>query len=89
MSDPAALERQRRIVLAAWAYAYEIDGNEVVDDARFDALAYLIDLGQGTGDDAMDEWWRANFQPYTGTWIHHHPDLPGVERVVRRMRGRA
>jgi len=40
----------------------------------------------------LDGWWRQNFQPHTGLWIHSHPELDIVrsryaqyiERKARR-----
>lgn len=76
-------ERRTRIRLCVAAYAYEVASAPVMSDAAFDALARQSDVTVQTG--RYDEWWRATFQPYTGSWIHTHPDLTGVQRSYRRV----
>ena len=71
-------ERHTRIKLSVLAYAYEIAGDPLASDAEFDALATTSDPTIQTG--RHDQWWASAFQPYTGSWIHNHPDLLGVER---------
>jgi hypothetical protein len=77
---PSERERRTRIRLCVAAYAYEVLGAPVMSDAAFDALALTSDPSITTG--RFDEWWRAEFQPHTGQWIHTHPDLSGVARLT-------
>ena len=71
-------ERHTRIKLSVLAYAYEIAGDPLASDAEFDALATTSDPTIQTG--RHDQWWVDAFQPYTGSWIHNHPDLAGIAR---------
>ena len=41
--SPVEVERKRRINLALWAYAYEVQDDPLVDDATFDREARLVD----------------------------------------------
>lgn len=81
--SPVEIERRNRIRLCLYAYAYECTSHELVTDAEFDALAYSINPATSTG--FMDEWWRTEFKPYTGAWIHNHPDLDGMKRLFQRV----
>jgi len=72
-------ERKRRINVSVWAYAYEIDNEPLVSDEEYDRECRLVDLSIETG--RLDEWFRANFQPDTGMWIHNHPELDRVENI--------
>lgn len=74
-------ETRRRIELTMFAFAYELDATSLVDDAVFDRLAIEVDLSINTTRPDLDAWWRANFQPYTGSWIYRHPELERVRRV--------
>jgi hypothetical protein len=83
--SPEEIERRRRIVLAVAAYAYEFLNVSLLSDADFDAECLLVDLSQTTGNTLMDAWWRENFDPNTGMWVHDHPDKRGLDRIARRM----
>jgi hypothetical protein len=78
------VERRIRIRLSLYAYAYEIAHAPIASDSAFDALAMQSNPSIITG--RYDEWWREHFKPYTGQWIHNHPDLPGIARLYRRLR---
>lgn len=81
---PIERERKRRIDVAVWAYAYEIRNESLVDDATFDREARrLIDPTIDTGRPKLDAFFRAEFTPDTGMWVHKHPDKAGLERVYR------
>lgn len=70
---PLEKERQRRICVAIWAYAYEFLSASIVDDALFDKTCQEINLKTSTGNREMDSWFRNNFQPHTGQWVRNHP----------------
>lgn len=78
-------ETWKRIKLSVWAYAYEIADNPVATDEQFDKLAASIDLTINTKRADLDEWWRSEFQPHTGQWIHAHPELDYVRRIYERF----
>ena len=79
------VERRRRINVALWAYAYEVHDNPLVDDGKFDETCERINLSVSTGNKKMDTWFRRNFDPCTGSWIHKHPDLKGLEALYQRI----
>ena len=79
-------ERRSRIRVAAAAYAYEVDSDPVMSDAEYDALAASIDVSIKTGNEKLDKFFEKHFAAHTGQWIHKHPDLNGVRRVVQIMR---
>lgn len=67
-------ETRNRIKLCVAAYAYELLGHSIMDDAEFDSLAKQIDVTIDTRRPDMDIWFRQNFQSHTGMWIHNHPE---------------
>lgn len=75
------IETHRRIVVAVWAYAYEVMDEPVVSDATYDETAKLVDLSIDTDRPDLDKWFRENFHPDTGMWIRSHPELAGIERL--------
>lgn len=78
------IERRRRIKVSLWAYAYEIENHSIVDDMRFDLECYQLNLSLDTGNPQLDFWFRANFEPCTGMWIHKHPKLDGIKNIYWR-----
>lgn len=83
---PVEKETRNRIHLAAAAYAYEIENDPIMSDAVFDKMALDIDLSIETTNPAMDEYFKKYFEPFTGQWIHHHPDKEGLAKVAARLR---
>ena len=79
-------ERKRRIDVAVWAYAYEIENVSIVDDATFDREALLIRPEMSTGNGRLDRFFRAEFSPHTGQWVHRHPDKAGLKRIAAMKR---
>jgi tRNA/tmRNA/rRNA uracil-C5-methylase (TrmA/RlmC/RlmD family) len=82
---PAEKETRRRIRLAVWAYAYEIKSSPVVSDAVFDVECYQVNLAIDTGMPHLDGWFRKNFKPHTGQWIHNHPQLDRIAQIHERF----
>lgn len=88
----AALETKRRIDLAVAAWAYENTGDATLSDAKFDKLAYSIRPEVSTVRDHMDakekrrarkldKFFKEVFKPFTGQWVHSHPDKHLLERI--------
>jgi len=75
----------KRIRVALCAYAYEIMDKPIITDHEFDELAASIDLSINTNRLDLDEWFRQEFQPHTGSWIHKHPELPYIRRIYERF----
>lgn len=84
--NPVEVETRQRIQIAVCAYAYEVESDPIIDDASFDAAALLIDLSINTSRPDLDRWFRANFSPSTGQWIHAHPELPKIKQLYHRLR---
>lgn len=85
MSTPVETERRHRIRLSVAAYAYEFLNTSIMSDADFDELALQIDPQVSTGHAVMDQFFRTEFQPDTGQWIHKHPELDKVKNVYERV----
>jgi len=85
-----AVERQRRIRirLALAAYAYEYDNDSIMSDAEFDWLADQVIPSIATGHDKMDKFFKEQFEPDTGMWIHQHPEFNKLKRLYKSLRKR-
>lgn len=82
------IERLHRIQVAAWAWAYEVESDPIVEDAEFDRVCRLIRPAMSTGRPDLDAFFRTQFNPSTGMWVHHHPEKHKLARVCRAMRRR-
>ena len=82
---PEEVERHLRAKLAVCAYAYEIMHESLVSDAWFDEACRRVNLKQSTGNKKLDAWWRKNFDPSTGMWVHSHPDKARLEQIAQRI----
>ena len=82
---PVETERRHRIRLSVAAYAYEFDSISIMSDADFDSLALQIDPEISTGHVEMDQFFRTEFQPDTGQWIHKHPELDKLQQLYKRV----
>ena len=81
---PHEIERRRRIQVSVATYAYEIVDKPIMPDRVWDSLAQRINKTRGTGHPLLDEFFATEFSPMTGMWIHHHPELAGIERIYSR-----
>ena len=79
------IERRNRIKLTVAAYAYEFVNTSIISDANFDQLAMQITLQMDTGNAVLDTFFRTEFQPDTGQWIHKHPELEKVKQLYQRF----
>jgi biotin synthase-related radical SAM superfamily protein len=82
---PEETERRNRIKLSVAAYAYEFDNTSIMSDAEFDEFARLIDPQMSTNNQVLDQFFRTEFQPDTGQWIHKHPELDKVKQLYLRV----
>ncbi len=80
-------ERRKRIRLACAALAYEVYDKPIMDDAEFDRLSKEIDPAIETGDAALDQFFKTEFDPSTGSWVHNHPDTDGLHALLKRVWG--
>jgi|TARA_B110000879_G_scaffold85789_1_gene118454 hypothetical protein len=79
--DRKSEEIRRRIRICMAAYAYEVQATSIISDTEFDNECKKVDVSISTGNDKMDAWFREEFDPCTGQWIHSHPDLDKLERL--------
>lgn len=98
MSDTkdVTLERRNRIRLTVAAYAYEFVNHSIMSDGDFDKLALQINPEVSTIEEyhtdpiqierykVLDKFFREEFQPDTGQWIHKHPELNRVEYIYNK-----
>lgn len=82
--SPVEAERANRIRLSVAAYAYEFNNDSIMSDAAFDELSKAIDPTMSTDHPIMDEFFRTKFGPFTGMWIHDHPQVEGIQRIYNR-----
>lgn len=82
---PEEVERRRRIRVAVAAYAYEVLDEPVMGDAEFDALADEVQPSVPTGNAELDKFFLENFDPFTGIWVHKHPDQEGLRRICQTV----
>ena len=78
-------ERRRRIRLSVAAYAYEVHNDSVMSDGEFDKECLLVDLSVSTGNRKLDNFFKKNFDPSTGSWIHKHPEKNKLEWTYQRV----
>lgn len=83
--SPVEIERRNRIKIALWAYAYEYQSDSLIDDATFDDVAKSINPAIDTGHQVLDKFFREEFGPETGQWIHKHPELDKVAALYTRL----
>jgi hypothetical protein len=63
-----------RIQLSIAAYAYEIMDDSVMSDHDFDKMCLEIDASIDTGNKKLDKFFKKEFSPHTGQWVHKHPE---------------
>ena len=79
-------ERRNRIRLSLFAYAYEYENESLISDAEYDKLSYQIRKDMTTGNKLMDKFFRDEFEPHTGQWIHNHPELSKLKAMYFVMK---
>lgn len=55
-----------------------------MSDEEFDKLSYKINPSILTGHPVLDKFFQEEFKPYTGSWIHKHPELQKVKETYYR-----
>lgn len=73
-----------RIKVALAAYAYEVLSQPIMSDGEYDRLARRIDPTKLTGNKVMDDFFRHHYAAHTGSWIHSHPNKPGLANILYR-----
>ena len=78
-------ETRLRILVSVYAYAYEIMADPLVSDGQFDEIASAVNINVDTLRPNLDAFFRAEFDPCTGSWICRHPELSGIARIQSEM----
>ena len=78
-------ERKNRIKLSIAAYSYEVHSDSIMSDSEFDDLANKINVQTNTDNEIMDDFFKQEFNPYTGQWIHKHPNKDGLEKLYQKF----
>lgn len=77
-------EIKRRINVSLWAYAYEVENDSLVSDGKYDSECLKVDLSISTGNKIMDKFFKNEFDPDTGLWIHKHPQIEGIKFIYEK-----
>jgi hypothetical protein len=80
------IERRNRILVALWAYAYEIMGTALVSDQKYDELCLKIRPSVKTGNDILDAFFEKEFTPHSGMWVHKHPEFRKLANLYGRLK---
>lgn len=67
-------EIRLRIKLSVAAWAYEIASASIMTDHDFDKLCLEVDTSIDTGNAKLDKFFKEEFSPHTGQWVHKHPE---------------
>jgi len=78
-------ETRRRIRVAVAALAYEQGEEPIMSDSDFDQLCREVNPQTDTGNEELDLFFRTEFQPHTGQWVHSHPDRAGLARILETV----
>jgi hypothetical protein len=86
--EEIAAERMRRIQVCVYAYAYEVMNESLISDGEFDKLCLLINPEIDTGNPVMDNFFRTEFDPCTGSWVNAHPEKDKLHHIYEMKRGK-
>lgn len=73
-----------RIQLSVYAYAYEVKDTSLIDDHKYDKLSLEVNPTIETGNKKLDDFFKKEFDPSTGQWIHKHPELDKVVELFSK-----
>lgn len=85
VTDDVKTEIRNRIRVALAAWAYEKHNTSLMTDDEFDKLCLSIRPDVVTGNAEMDKFFREEFDPSTGLWVHEHPGRLRLESLFRTM----
>lgn len=77
-------ERRRRILLSIYAYAYEKCDDSLISDGEFDKMCLQVNPKLETDNKKLDDFFKNEFDPSTGQWIHKHPELHKIAELYRK-----
>ena len=81
MQDEVSIQIRLRIKLSVYAYAYEVKDTSLIDDHEYDKLSLEVDPTIETGNKKLDDFFKKEFDPSTGQWIHKHPELDKIAEL--------
>lgn len=73
-----------RIKLSVYAYAYEMQSESLIPDSQFDQMCKEVKPEIETGNKKLDDFFKTEFDPSTGYWIHKHPELQKIVELYKR-----
>lgn len=82
--SPIEKERRLRIKLSVAAFAYEYRNSEIISDSEFDKLCLKVNTNLDTANKLLDKYFKEQFDPSTGQWIHKHPELNKIEDIYEK-----
>ena len=68
-----------RILMSAWQYENGYEPN--LNDSEFDAMCARVDVKKKTSRPDLDIWFKENFNPDTGMWIHSFPEKDRLKKI--------
>ena len=84
--DAVDYQRRIRIKLSIAAYGYEFDSKSIMSDSEYDMLSRDVDCSILTGRDDLDLFFKEEFVPDSGMWIHKHPELDKVKALYNKYK---
>jgi len=81
----AEKETRNRIKLSVYAYAYEMQSDSLISDGDFDKMCLDINPQLATGNEEIDKFFKEEFNPSTGQWIHKHPNLNRIAEIYKNF----
>ena len=73
-----------RIRLSVAAWTYEKYDHSIMSDADYDRMSLEVDPKITTGNRKLDKFFREQFDPSTGSWIHRHPELEKIDHIAKK-----
>lgn len=80
---PSEYQTFVRIRLAIAAYAYEHHNLSIMSDTEFDTMSREVDTSIATTRPDLDQFFKEEFEPDTGMWIHEHPELAKIASLYQ------
>ncbi len=85
LDNGICVETRLRIKVLLGAYTYELCDWDYMHDSQFDKLCLLVNLDRPTHRPDLDKWFKENFSPHTGQWIHNFPELGKLDVLCKRL----
>lgn len=83
--DKVSKQIRLRIRLSVAAYAYELRNESIIPDSEFDCMCLKVEPEIETGNKKLDNFFRSEFNPSTGQWIHKHPELHKIAELYEKF----